>query len=163
MTPRPPLSCLTRPSAFADNGSLASRRTTKRSAGVANILGAIARAHLLLGDPAKARNNYREELVLRDQFSPDLAGQVEVRRERAGLSQKLGDLSISLGKPQAARAHFQQALTLHREIAAQNPDETQAQRDVLLSLQKVANHELIYVRNSKIARAILSARPERFS
>ncbi len=120
--------------------------------GVANMLGAIARARLLLGDPARARDNYREELALRDQFSPDLAGQLEVRRERAGLSQKLGDLSISLGEPKAARAHFQQALALRREIAAQNPDETQAQRDVLLSLQNVANHELIYVRDAKIAR-----------
>ena len=95
---------------------------------------------------------YREELALRDQFSPDLADQVEVRRERAGLSDKLGDLSISLGEPKAAREHFQQALALRREIAAQNPDETQAQRDVLLSLQKVGNYELIYSRDPKIAR-----------
>ena len=120
--------------------------------GVANMLGAIARARLLLGDPAKARDKYREEIVLRDQFSPDLADQVEVRRERAGLGEKLGDLSISLGEPRAAREHFQQALALRREIAAQNRDETQAQRDVLLSLQKVANHELIYARDPKLAR-----------
>ena len=39
--------------------------------GVANMLGAIARARLQLGDPAKARDNYREEIALRDQFSPD--------------------------------------------------------------------------------------------
>ena len=120
--------------------------------GVANILGAIARARLLLGDPAKARDNYREELALRSQFSRDLADQLEVRRERAGLSEKLGDLSISLGEPRAAREHFQQALAVRREIAAQNPDETQAQRDVLLSLQKVGNHQLIYARDPKIAR-----------
>ena len=120
--------------------------------GVANMLGAIARARLLLGDPAKARDIYREELALRDQFSPELAGQVEVRRERAGLSEKLGDLSISLGEPKAAREHFQQSLALRREIAAQNRDETQAQRDVLLSLQKVGNHELIYARDPKTAR-----------
>jgi tetratricopeptide (TPR) repeat protein len=37
--------------------------------GVANILGAIARARLLLGDPAKARANYREEIELRDHLS----------------------------------------------------------------------------------------------
>ena len=69
--------------------------------GVANILGAIARARLPLGDPAKARDKYREEIALRDQFSPDAAGQVEARRERAGLRDKLGDLSISLGEPRA--------------------------------------------------------------
>ena len=42
----------------------------KAKRGVANILGAIARAHLRLGDPVKARERYREEVELRDQFSP---------------------------------------------------------------------------------------------
>ena len=112
--------------------------------GVANMLGAIA-PPLSLGDPAKARDNYREEVALRDQFSPELAGQVEVRRKRAGLSEKLGDLSISLGEPKAAREHFQQALAFRREIAAENRDETQAQRRASL-VEKVGNHELIYAR-----------------
>ncbi len=120
--------------------------------GVANILGAIARARLLLGDPAKARDRYREELALRDQLSPELANQVEVRRERAGLSEKLGDLSVSLGEPKAALEHFQQSLALRKEIAEENRDETQAQRNVLLSLQKVGNHELIYSLDPKSAR-----------
>jgi eukaryotic-like serine/threonine-protein kinase len=73
---------------------------------VANMLGAIARARLLLGDSAKARDMYREELALRDRLSPNRGDQFEIRRERAGLSQKLGDLSVSLGKPKAAREHF---------------------------------------------------------
>ncbi|HEY2155965.1 MAG TPA: serine/threonine-protein kinase, partial [Isosphaeraceae bacterium] len=58
--------------------------------GVANILGALARARLRLGDPARARALYREEIELRDQFSPALADQIEVRRESAGLRDKLG-------------------------------------------------------------------------
>ena len=120
--------------------------------GVANILGAIARAHLLLGDPVKARDKYREELALRDQLSPGAADEVDARRERAGLGAKLGDLNISLGEPRAALEHYERALALRREIAAQNPDETQAQRDVLLSLQKVGTHELIYRHDPKIAR-----------
>jgi serine/threonine-protein kinase len=120
--------------------------------GVANILGAIARARLQMGDPARARDAYREEVALRDQFSSSLADQVEVRRERAGLRDKLGDLSVSLGDPKSARDHFQQALQLRREIAEQNPGETQAHRDVLLSLQKLGNHELIDSRNPKAAR-----------
>jgi tetratricopeptide (TPR) repeat protein/tRNA A-37 threonylcarbamoyl transferase component Bud32 len=122
----------------------------KRS--VANILGAIARARLQLGDPAKARDKYREEVELRDQFSPALADQVEVRRERAGLGDKLGDLNVSLGDPKAGREQYEHALRLRREIAAQNPDETQAQRDVLLSIEKLGTHELIYSRDPKIAR-----------
>ena len=120
--------------------------------GVANILGAIARARLKVGDPARARDMYREEVELRDQLSPAAAEQVEARRERAGFRDKLGDLSVSLGDPKAGREHFQQALELRREIAAQNPDENQARRDVLLSLEKLGNHELIYSRDPKAAR-----------
>ncbi len=119
---------------------------------VANLLGAIALTHLRLGDPAKARESYREEAALRDRLSPAAAEQVEVRRESAGLRDKLGDLSVSLGDPQAGREYFQQALDLREEIAAQNPDESQAQRDVLLSLEKLGNHELIYTHDPKIAR-----------
>ena len=119
--------------------------------GVANILGALAGARLRLGDPARARALYREEIELRDQFSPALADQIEVRRERAGLRDKLGDLSVSLGDPKAGREHFEIALKLRQEIAADKPDETQAHRDVLLSLQKLGTHELIYARDPKAA------------
>jgi tetratricopeptide (TPR) repeat protein len=105
-----------------------------------------------LGDPAKARDRYREEIELRDQFSPALADQVEARRERAGLSDKLGDLNVSLGDPKAGREQFLQAFRLRQEIAAQNPGETQAQRDVLLSIEKLGTHELIYSRDPKLAR-----------
>ncbi len=119
--------------------------------GVANILGALAKTRLRLGDPAEARALYREEIALRDELSPVLADQVEVRRERAGLRDKLGDLSISLGDPGAGRESFEAALKLRREIAADHPDEAQARRDVLLSLQKLGTHELIYSRDPKAA------------
>jgi serine/threonine-protein kinase len=119
--------------------------------GVANMLGAISGARLRLGDPARARALYREEIELRDQFSPALADQIEVRRESAGLRDKLGDLSVSLGDPGAGRKDFEIALELRREIAADAPDETQAHRDVLLSLQKLGTHELIYARDAKAA------------
>jgi serine/threonine-protein kinase len=120
--------------------------------GVANILGAIARARLQLGDPARARDMYREEIELREQFSQALADQLELRRERAGLCDKLGDLSVSLGDLEAGREHFQEALRLRREIAAQHPDETQAQRDALLSCEKIGTYELIHSRDPKAAR-----------
>ncbi len=120
--------------------------------GVANILGAIARAQLQVGNPAAARERYREEIDLRDQFSPALADQLEVRRERAGLEEKLGDLNVSLGDPAAGRECFERALRLRRELAAQNPEETQTHRDVLVSLEKLGTHELIYSRNPELAR-----------
>ncbi len=119
--------------------------------GVANILGALARARLRLGDPASARALYREEIELRDRFSPALANQIEVRRESAGLRDKLGDLSVSLGDPKAGLEHFRAALKLRQEIAVDKPDETQTHRDVLLSLQKIGTHELIYARDPKAA------------
>ena len=118
----------------------------------------LARARLRLGDPARARALYREEIELRDQFAPALADQIEVRRESAGLRDKLGDLSVSLGDPKAGRENFEIALKLRREIAADKPDETQAHRDVLLSLQKLGTHELIYARDPKAALADLPGR-----
>jgi serine/threonine-protein kinase len=119
--------------------------------GVANMLGALANSRLRLGDPAGARALYREEIELRDRFSPALANQIEVRREHAGLRDKLGDLSVSLGDPEDGRKNFEAALKLRREIAADQPDETQAHRDVLLSLQRLGTHELIYTRDPKAA------------
>jgi serine/threonine-protein kinase len=119
--------------------------------GVANILGAIARARLQLGDPAKARDCYHEEVELRDRFSAALADQVDVPREQGVLAEKLGDLSVSLGDPAAGREHFLQALRLRRKTAAKYPDDTQVRRDVLLSIQRLGNHELSYSRDPKIA------------
>ncbi len=120
--------------------------------GVANILGAIARAQLQLGNPAAARERYREEIDLRDHLSPALADQLEVRRERAGLEEQLGELNDSLGDPAAGRECFERALRLRREIAARNPEETQTHRDVLVSLEKLGTHELIYSRDPALAR-----------
>jgi tetratricopeptide (TPR) repeat protein len=119
--------------------------------GVANILGALANVRLKLGNPVEARALYHEEIELRDQFSPALADQLEVRRERAGLHDKLGDLSISLGDPDAGRHHFQLAMELRRENAADHPEETQVHRDLLLSLQNLGTHELIYAHDPKAA------------
>ena len=56
------------------------------SAASANALGYLARVWSKLGDPAKARDLYKEEVALRDQFGAELAGQVEIRREAAGLA-----------------------------------------------------------------------------
>jgi serine/threonine-protein kinase len=119
--------------------------------GVANMLGALANARLRTGDPAKARALYREEIALRDQFSPAFAEQIEVRRESAGLRAKLGDLNVALGDAGTGRENFEIALELRREIAADKPDETQAHRDVLLSLEKLGTYEMIYARDPKVA------------
>ena len=121
--------------------------------GVANILGAIARVRLLLGEPAKARDNYREELALRDQFSPDLANQLEVRRERAGLIRKARrpeHLSWrAKGRPRVLSAGARSPQGNRRAEPRRDPGPA---RRADLALEKVAKHELIYSREPKIAR-----------
>jgi hypothetical protein len=56
------------------------------------------------------------EIDLRDQLSPALADQLEVRRERAGLEEKLGELNVSLGDPAAGRECLERALRLRRAL-----------------------------------------------
>ena len=70
--------------------------------GVANILGALARARLRLGDPVAARR----KLVIakrsgsRDQLPPGVADQIEgTTRRGRGSATSFGDLSVSLGDP----------------------------------------------------------------
>ena len=108
------------------------------------------RARLKLGDPAKARDYIAKRCASRTVLSRP-GGSIGGPPRTRGLRDKLGDLSVSLGDPQAGREHFQQALKLREEIEAQNPDEDQAHRDVLLSIEKLGNHELIYAHDPKIA------------
>ena len=77
-------------------------RNDEAKRGVANTLGAVARDWLTLGDPVKAREIYREEISIRDQFTHDFGSQLEVRRERTGLLEKIGDLCVALGDVEEA-------------------------------------------------------------
>ena len=91
---------------------------------VANMLGAIGRARLVLGVPAKARDCYREEVALRDQLSPAFANRLETRRERPELRDKLGDLSVSLGDPATGLEYYQQRNSSSAgRSPRQNPEE----------------------------------------
>ena len=120
--------------------------------GVSNALGYLGRVWLKLGDPARARDNYREEAALRDTIAPPLTGAVEVRRERAGLEEKLGDLSVALNDNQAGRDHYDRSLKFREEIALEYPDHNQAQRDLLLSYKKIGTFDLLQLKDPAAAR-----------
>jgi tetratricopeptide (TPR) repeat protein len=120
--------------------------------GVCNALGYLGRAWLKLGDPFKAREKYREEAALRDTIASALADAVEVRRERAGLEEKLGDLSVALNDNQAGRDHYDRSLKFREEILAQNPNHNQAQRDLLLSYKKIGTFHLLQRNDAGAAR-----------
>ena len=131
----------------------------KRS--VCNALGALARAYLKIGDAAKARDAYAEEAKLRDRFGPATATKLEVRRERSGLEEKLGDLAVALGDTAAGKAHYEHSLELREAIAAEHPEESQARRDALLSMEKLGTLAMIQLNDPSAARAWYEkARPE---
>ena len=120
--------------------------------GVANALGYVARTWLKLGDPFQARDSYREEAALRDTIAPPLTDEVEVRRERAGLEEKLGDLSIALNDNQAGRDHYNRSLKFREEIVGEYPDHNQARRDLLLSYKKIGTLDLLQLIDPAAAR-----------
>jgi eukaryotic-like serine/threonine-protein kinase len=122
--------------------------------GVCNALGYLARVWLKLGDPFKAKQYYNDEVALRDQIGPELAGVLEVRRERAGLEEKLGDLNVALSDNRAGRDHYDRALTIREETSRENPGDYQAQRDLLLSYKKIGTFYLLQLKDPAAARVL---------
>ncbi len=130
--------------------------------GVANALGYLARAWLKLGDPMKAKTYYEEEVALRDQIGPKLAGQVEFRRESAGLEEKLGDVNVALNNNAGGRRHYDRALEIREEILRQNPGHNLAQRDLLLSYKKIGTFCLLQGNDPAAARGMYEKALEEF-
>ena len=111
--------------------------------GVCNALGYLANVWLKLGNPRKALVCYKEEVALRDQIGPALAGVLETRRESAGLQEKLGDLNVALNDKNAGGDHYDRALKIREETALQNPDYDPAQRDLALSYRTLGTFYLL--------------------
>jgi tetratricopeptide (TPR) repeat protein len=107
---------------------------------------------LKLGDSGKASSYYKEEVTLRGEIGGKLAGEIEFRRESAGLEEKLGDLYVELGDPRAAKDHYDGALETRLEIARENPGHDQAGRDVLLSYNKLGTFYLLHQKDPARAR-----------
>ena len=64
---------------------------------LANSLGMLAGSELTLGHLEKARELYREEIAVRESFSPAQANDWESRRELAGHYAKLAELNVRMG------------------------------------------------------------------
>ena len=124
------------------------------SAGSAGL--GVHRADLVEARPSSPKREllYKEEVALRNQFGAELAGQVEIRREAAGLQEMLGDANVALGDNRAGRDHHDRALALREEIAQDNPNLTQAQRDLLLSYKKIGNFRLLEGKDPAGARSL---------
>ncbi len=120
--------------------------------GVANALGKLARVWLKLGDPLKASDYYKEEALLRGQIGGNLAGEVEFRREGAGLEEKLGDMYVGLDNISAAGEHFDRSLEIREEIVEENPGNNQAERDLVLSSNKLGTFHLLQRKDPAAAR-----------
>lgn len=122
--------------------------------GVCRALGYVAAVWFKLGEPVKARGFYKEEEALRNQIGAALAGEFEVRREAAGLQEKLGELNVALGDDRAGRDHYDRALRLREENARENPDHNQAQRDLLLSYKMIGTFRLLQGKDPAGARTL---------
>jgi serine/threonine protein kinase/tetratricopeptide (TPR) repeat protein len=97
---------------------------------LANSLGQLASAELVLGHLESARELYREELQARTKFSAALARDESSRRELAGLYEKLGELSFRMKQPEEGRRNYGLAAEKRREFLAEHPDDWPAVHDL---------------------------------
>ncbi len=88
---------------------------------LANSLGQLASADLVLGHLETARDLYREELQIRKAFSPVLAQNEDSRRELMGLYEKLAELSFRMKQPEEGRRFYDIAAQSRREFLAERP------------------------------------------
>ena len=100
---------------------------------LANSLGKLAGSEMVLGHLEKARELYREEMAVRDSFSPAKAKDWEARRELAGLCADLATLTVKLGDRGEGQKLYDKCATICEQIAAEKPDFWPAQNDLALS------------------------------
>ena len=88
---------------------------------------------MVLGHLEKARKLYREEMAVRDSFSPAKANDWEARREFAGLLTELGTLTVKLGDLDEGQKLYDQCAKIRRQISEEKPDFWPAENDLALS------------------------------
>jgi tetratricopeptide (TPR) repeat protein len=64
---------------------------------------------------------YREEVAVRESFSPALANHLESRRELSGLYERLGELSFRMGDPVEGQRSYDRSTDLRERVAAERP------------------------------------------
>ena len=100
---------------------------------LANSLGQVAGFELALGHLEKARDLYREEIAVRESFSPAEAKKLESRRELAGHYADLAAVHVRLGDLVEGQRLYDQCALLRQQVAAEQPDSWPAQNDLALS------------------------------
>ncbi len=100
---------------------------------LANSLRKLAGAEMVLGHLEKARELYREEVEIRESFSPAKAKDWEARRELAGLYAELATLTVKLRDPVEGQKLYDRSVSIREQVAAEKPDFWRAQNDLALS------------------------------
>jgi hypothetical protein len=91
---------------------------------------------LKLGHLERARAVYDEELAIRESFAPEFAIRTEIRRERSGLYERLGELSIRMGDRDEGRRFYDLCAGLREQVLAERPDLWPAAYDLARSYNK---------------------------
>ena len=100
---------------------------------LANSVGQLAGSELKLGHLGKARELYREEIDVRESFSPAKANERESRRELAGHYAQLAELNVRLGDLIEGQRLYDQCAALRQQVAADRPDSWPELNDLALS------------------------------
>ena len=97
---------------------------------LANSLGQLAAAEMVLGHLDKAHEMYRDEVQIRDRFSEALAADEDSRRELAGLYEKLAELSLRMKRPEEGKRYYDLTAEKRLEFLAEHPTYWPAVYDV---------------------------------
>jgi serine/threonine-protein kinase len=120
---------------------------------VANALGALADVALKLGRTDAAREYYDEEVEVRESIPEPWRSVTEVRRELAGLYEKLGQLELARGDRARSGEHVRRCFEIRQAIAAAEPDNIPNLRDIYRSYEDLGHTALLQLNDPLAARS----------
>ncbi len=106
---------------------------------LANSVGGLAKSEANLGHLEQARDLFRQEIEIRESYSPAHAGKLENRRELAGFIAERAAMYVRNGDNEEALRLYDKVASLRSQIAAEQPDLWPAQNDLALSLNNQAS------------------------
>jgi eukaryotic-like serine/threonine-protein kinase len=121
---------------------------------LANTLGQLADADLMLGHLDDARNRYREEVDLRTALSAQTMSGVRYRRELAGLYEKLVELNLRMGDLAEARRFNELCESLRQATADATPGFWPTMHDLARSYNSTGKILLIHDHKPQEARDV---------